>query len=201
MSSLGNGMDVESESDPLMSAIFPPDSRVLFCTTNSGALWQYNVASGESGLVIAHGDNPVDFLVVSPDGLRIARWIVVTVSDEKSVRLWDPDSGILNRALEGHTLSVACLSLSTSLELSTAFTWRPDMLEFSIGDANGSFQVWRLVETSVPSVAWSTQLVLSAGNPVLAASDALYADVVGLSSVNQQLLTQFGDGAINNVLF
>ncbi|KAG9064432.1 hypothetical protein KI688_003622 [Linnemannia hyalina] len=76
-----------------------------------------------------------------------------------------------------------------------SIAWKPDTLEFSIGCKNGCLQVWRLVETLALSDAWSTQLVWSAGNPVLAASDAVFADAIGLSSVNQQLLTQRCKGA------
>ncbi|KAG9064385.1 hypothetical protein KI688_003573 [Linnemannia hyalina] len=75
-----------------------------------------------------------------------------------------------------------------------SIAWKPQALEFSIGCDNGSLQVWRLVETSSssPLDAWSAQLVWSAGNPVLAASDVVFTDAVGLSSANQQLLTQRG---------
>ncbi|KAF9536575.1 hypothetical protein EC957_010423, partial [Mortierella hygrophila] len=55
-------------------------------------------------------------------------------------------------------------------------TWKPDTLGFSIRCSNGFLQVWRLVETSASSDAWSAQLVWSTGNPVLAASDAVFAD-------------------------
>ncbi|KAF9537144.1 hypothetical protein EC957_008777, partial [Mortierella hygrophila] len=58
--------------------------------------------------------------------------------------------------------------------------WKTDILEFSIGCENGYLQVWRLVETSASSDAWSVQLVWSAGNPVLVASDAVFADADAL---------------------
>ncbi|KAG9064371.1 hypothetical protein KI688_003559 [Linnemannia hyalina] len=74
----------------------------------------------------------------------------------------------------------------------SSIAWKPATLEFSIGWRNGTLQVWKLVETSSSSDAWSAQLVWSAGNPVLAASDAVFDDAVGLSSANQQLLTQRG---------
>ncbi|KAG9064420.1 hypothetical protein KI688_003610 [Linnemannia hyalina] len=76
-----------------------------------------------------------------------------------------------------------------------SIAWKPDTLEFSIGCKNGSLQVWRLVETSSSSDAWSAQLVWSTGNLVLAASDVVFADAVGLSSNNHQLLTQRCKGA------
>ncbi|OAQ25195.1 WD40 repeat-like protein [Linnemannia elongata AG-77] len=76
-----------------------------------------------------------------------------------------------------------------------SIAWKPDTLEFGIGCANGSLQVWKLVETPSSSDGWSAQLVWSAGNHVLAASDAVFANAIGLSSVNQQLLTQRGMGA------
>ncbi|OAQ23322.1 WD40 repeat-like protein [Linnemannia elongata AG-77] len=75
--------------------------------------------------------------------------------------------------------------------------WKPGTLDFGIGCANGSKQVWKLLETSKsPSDTWSAQLVWSAGNPVLAASDAVFAHAIGLSLVNQQLLAQRGKGAV-----
>ncbi|KAG9064431.1 hypothetical protein KI688_003621 [Linnemannia hyalina] len=73
-----------------------------------------------------------------------------------------------------------------------SFAWKPDTLEFSIACENGFLQVWRLVETSASPDAWSAQLVRSTGNPVLAASDAVFVDAVGLSTVNQKLLKQRG---------
>ncbi|KAK3835427.1 MAG: WD40-repeat-containing domain protein [Linnemannia elongata] len=79
----------------------------------------------------------------------------------------------------------------------SSITWKPDTLEFSIGCANGSLQVWRLVETSSSSSdGWSAQLVWGTGNHVLAASEAVFANAIGLSSANQQLLTQRGKGAV-----
>ncbi|OAQ24243.1 WD40 repeat-like protein [Linnemannia elongata AG-77] len=78
-----------------------------------------------------------------------------------------------------------------------SMAWKPNTLDFGIGCANGSLQVWRLVETSTPSSeAWSTQMVWGAGNPVLVASDAIFVDAVGLSSVNQKLLTQRSKDAV-----
>ncbi|OAQ27275.1 hypothetical protein K457DRAFT_21172 [Linnemannia elongata AG-77] len=77
-----------------------------------------------------------------------------------------------------------------------SIAWKPNTLEFSVGCANGTFQVWRLVETLTSSSdEWSAQLIWSTGNPVLAASDALFADAVGLSSASQKLLTQRCKGA------
>ncbi|KAF9278353.1 hypothetical protein BGZ88_000621 [Linnemannia elongata] len=74
--------------------------------------------------------------------------------------------------------------------------WKPNMLEFSIACENGILQVWSLVETSTSSSdEWSAKLVWSTGNHGLAASDAVFANAVGLSSVNQQLLTQRCKGA------
>ncbi|KAF9273767.1 hypothetical protein BGZ88_003524, partial [Linnemannia elongata] len=78
--------------------------------------------------------------------------------------------------------------------LPRSIAWKPDALEFSIVCENGSLQVWRLVETP-SSDEWSAQLVWSDGNSVLAASDAIFAHAIGLSSVNQQLLAQRGWGA------
>ncbi|KAF9273004.1 hypothetical protein BGZ88_004174, partial [Linnemannia elongata] len=75
--------------------------------------------------------------------------------------------------------------------------WEPDALQFSIGCADGSLQMWRLAETSTSSSdEWSAQLVWSNGNPVLAASNANFAKAIDLAPANQHILNQRCKGAV-----
>ncbi|KAF9102199.1 hypothetical protein BGX29_004868 [Mortierella sp. GBA35] len=66
---------------------------------------------------------------------------------------------------------------------------RPGALELAAACDDGSVRVWRPL---VLPEGLSAQLVWSSGHAILAASDAITDDAVGLSKVNRQLLEQHG---------
>ncbi|KAG9064433.1 hypothetical protein KI688_003623 [Linnemannia hyalina] len=167
---------------------------------NTVRLW--DARSGRLDRVLKGHTETVVCLVFSPSSHEI-----LSGSQDGTIRAWDLDS----RVGYGRSVGLWNFVADTSAERGggsgkwkcsasirdifgdvKSIAWKPATLEFSIGCKNGCLQVWRLVETSALSDAWSAQLVWSTGNPVLAASDAVFADAVGLSSVNQQLLTQRG---------
>ncbi|KAG9064402.1 hypothetical protein KI688_003590 [Linnemannia hyalina] len=119
----------------------------------------------------------------------------VGVGYRRSVRLWN---FVIDTSAEGGGEGGEWKCLVRIRDIIgdvNSVAWKPDTLEFSIGCANGSLQVWKLVEASSSSDAWSAQLVWSAGNLVLTALDVVFADAVGLSSANHQLLIQRCEGA------
>ncbi|KAG9064388.1 hypothetical protein KI688_003576 [Linnemannia hyalina] len=156
---------------------------ISYYTDIDAAVIIWDAESWLSQQILEHDYGDAQCIAFSSCG----KWIGVGLL--RSVWLWN---FVVGTSVEGGGGEWKCLvRVHDFFESTNIITWRPDTLEFSTGCENGSLQVWRLVETSTSSSdAWSAQLVWSAGNPVLAASDAVFADAVGLSSVNQQFLTQ-----------
>ncbi|KAG9064421.1 hypothetical protein KI688_003611 [Linnemannia hyalina] len=197
---------LRGHTEEVTAMAFSADSRWIATggCDNTVRLWD-----SRSGILdrVLEGRARIDCLVFLPnshgilsgsqDG-TIRAWDLDTrecVGYRRSVRLWN---FVADTSAEGGGEEWKCsASILDIFGAVNSIAWKPDTLEFSIGCENGSLQVWRLVEASSSSDAWSAQLVWSAGNPVLAASDAVFADAVGLSSANQQLLTQRCKGAVS----
>ncbi|OAQ24648.1 WD40 repeat-like protein [Linnemannia elongata AG-77] len=149
-------------------------------------LW--DIESEQLQQTLEHDEEPWSFAFSS-----CGRWLGVSLP--RSVWLWNFASDKTAEGGEGGGEWKCLVRIRDIFGRVNSIAWKPDGLGFSIGCANGSLQAWRLVETSASSSdGWSAQLIWSTGNPVLAASDAAFADAVGLSSANQQLLTQRGKG-------
>ncbi|KAG9064395.1 hypothetical protein KI688_003583 [Linnemannia hyalina] len=177
---------------------FSADNRWIATGSDDMRVRLWDARSGILDRVLEGHTHFVVCLVFSPNSHRI-----LSGSQDGTIRAWDLDSRLLRSVWlwnfasyntaeggEGRGEWRCLVRIRDIFGDVKSMAWKPDTLEFSIGCANGSLQVWKLVETSSSSDAWSAQLVWSAGNPVLAASDAIFAGAVGLSSANQQLLTQ-----------
>ena len=68
------------------SATFSPDTRYLMCTSDSGALIVWDLATGRK-LRFLDGDTPVDGAVFTPDGRNLV------TSHGNTIRLLDADTG------------------------------------------------------------------------------------------------------------
>jgi WD40 repeat protein len=68
----------------------------------------------------------------------------------------------------------------------TCIAWRPGTLEIATGSVDGSTRVWRL--QTDPEI--SVEQVWGIGPVGLVATDAVFEEAIGLSTVNQILLTQ-----------
>ncbi|KAF9335978.1 hypothetical protein BGZ91_010226 [Linnemannia elongata] len=73
----------------------------------------------------------------------------------------------------------------------TGLGWRPDALEFATSCKDGSVRVWKLVQDEDTGEV-EIKMIWSSGCIGLAVSDAVFADAVGLSSINRKLLKQRG---------
>ncbi|KAG9064423.1 hypothetical protein KI688_003613 [Linnemannia hyalina] len=169
----------------------PDGLRVAFQGKSLSDIDLWDTGSWQHQQRLKHGNDYVRCMAFSSCG----KWVGVGYS--RSVWLWNfvADTSAEGGGEGGEWKSA--VRIEDIFACVNSIAWKPDTLEFSIGCENGSLQVWRLVETSASSDAWSAQLVWGVGNPVLVALDVVFADAVGLSSVNQQFLTQRCKGVVN----
>ncbi|KAI9713152.1 MAG: hypothetical protein M1820_001137 [Bogoriella megaspora] len=111
----------DAQSDEMLSKIrhsdyvgaiaFSPDGKSLASASESGAVWLWDIQlierhqrhgerSESSAMLQGHSDK-VTSIVVSPNGKQLA-----STSRDKTVRVWDAESGQTLRILKGHTETV-----------------------------------------------------------------------------------------------
>ncbi|KAF9924800.1 hypothetical protein FBU30_005292 [Linnemannia zychae] len=106
------------------------------------------------------------------------QWIAVGCA--KSVWLWNRMSDM--------SLNWTCAVVIRNFHgFIHSIDWKPNELTLVTGCNDGSVRVWKLVNLLN---VWSAQLIWGAGNGVLAAADAIFSKVIGLSPIHQKLLEQ-----------
>ena len=184
-------MDARGLVDRWTISTSPNGLRVASIISLRGAVDLWDTESGQQQQTLEHDEEP-RCLAFSSCG----QWMGGGLT--RSVWLWNFASDKTAEGGERRGGWKCLVRIRDIFERVNSIAWKPDTLEFRIGCANGSLQLWRLVETSSSSLsdAWSAQLVWSIGNPVLAASDTIFANS---SLANQELLTLRGNGPLHNV--
>ncbi len=70
-----------------------------------GYVWNWEVPARETARVLHAGDEAVKDVLVTSDGRRI-----ITAGDDKTVRVWNADSGALLQQWTGHSQPIQCLA-------------------------------------------------------------------------------------------
>ena len=102
--------------------LFPNGGIIGVVVSNLIHLW--DPLTGETTGTLRH-DAPVRNIAFSPDGLLLA-----SANEDGTIRLWNPETQVLDTTLRGHTGSV----------LSIAFS--PDGLLLASGGADGTVRLW-----------------------------------------------------------
>ena len=103
-------------------ALFPNGGIIGIVASNLIHLW--DPLTGQTTATLRH-DAAVRSIAFSPDGL-----LLVSASEDNTVRLWNPETHVLEATLRGHTDSV----------LSVAFD--PDGMLVASGGADGAVRLW-----------------------------------------------------------
>lgn len=101
----------------LLELAFSPDDRRLVgfggarantdrgINRSFGFVWNWEVPARETARVLDAGDEAVNDVLVTSDGRRI-----ITAGDDKTVRVWNADSGALLHQWTGHSQPIQCLA-------------------------------------------------------------------------------------------
>lgn len=152
-------LDALRLDEPATAAAFTPDGRSVAAATASGAIWYWDLMSGQSTQgARLHGDWVYD-LAYAPDGLELA-----SVSKDGTLRSWsgpqlergsaDPQAG----------------------ELSAA-AWLPNTERLATGGQDGTLRLWELptlrpILTLQAHQAWLWDLAASPAGDLLASASA-----------------------------
>jgi WD40 repeat protein len=103
----GKLLDTLRHTDDVANVTFSPDGEQL-ATSSDKNVWLWNLKSGElplPSLLQGHKNRVFGSHFITKDG----RHYLVSASQDRTLRLWDTDSGTTLRVLQGHTAGVTNL--------------------------------------------------------------------------------------------
>jgi WD40 repeat protein/serine/threonine protein kinase len=100
--------------------VFSPDGRLLACSSQNDAML-FDVASRKRLHLLLGHQNTADCVAFSPDGRMLA-----TGSHDRTIRIWNVDTGIVQHVIAAHRNSIHSLAFS------------PDGRTIASGDARGT---------------------------------------------------------------
>jgi WD40 repeat protein len=121
----------------ILSVSFSPDGERLAIADSNGEIRIWDLATGQSMLVIKAHDAWVWSIAFSPDGRLLA-----SASDDNTVKIWNPKTGQEIHMITAHTYSV----------LSVAFT--PDGQYLASSSDDRTIRLWHVGETVCEHQTW-----------------------------------------------
>ncbi|KAL1862293.1 hypothetical protein Plec18170_001118 [Paecilomyces lecythidis] len=117
---------IDAHHERIRSITFSPNGQRVATAHEDGIVCIWDRFSGTEQLRIqTHGGNSMwQFVVFAPDGKTFA------TNSDRTVRLWDAQTGSQIKALDGHYQTIACLAFS------------PDGKRIASGAIDGTIRIW-----------------------------------------------------------
>ena len=122
----------------VLSVAFSPDGKWLAAGESNGTIPIWEIASGRKLMTLRHHTSWVWSVLFAPHPYDPEQQILVSVSDDYQVKLWDLQTGNPLRTLLGHQRSVNTLALS------------PDGRWIASGSQDATIRLWNLQQPDQP---------------------------------------------------